>query len=151
VDSAGLVQVRWQAGLARSIGGLVKNAFAGAEYRWTVALAVASALAFLSLAPLGAALWAPLPSARLLGAYGYAVSAVVHGAVARRFGGGSGVEGLLQPLAGLSLCAVHLASAAVTTCRRGIVWRGTRYPLEALRAGCVRAADWPVSGAVGWE
>jgi glycosyltransferase involved in cell wall biosynthesis len=151
VDSGGLVRVRWQAGLVPSLGGLLKNGFAGAEYRWSVALAAASALAFLSLVPLAAAWWAPLPSARLLGLYGYAVSAAIHGTVARRFGGGSGLEGLLQPLAGLLLGGVHLASAALTTWRRGIVWRGTRYPLDALRAGCVRAADWPVDGAVGWE
>ncbi len=151
VDSGGLVQVRWQAGLVRSVGGLLKNGFAGAEYRWSVALGASCGLAFLSLAPLAAAVWAPLPSARLLGLYGYAVSAAIHGTVARRFGGGSGVEGLLQPLAGLLLGGVHLASAAVTTWRRGIVWRGTRYPLDALRAGCVRAGDWPVDGAVGWE
>jgi hypothetical protein len=129
----------------------VKNGFAGAEYRWSVALGASCGLAFLSLAPLAAAAWAPLPSVRLLGLYGYAVSAAIHGTVARRFGGGSGVEGLLQPLAGLLLGGVHLASAAVTTWRRGIVWRGTRYPLDALRAGCVRAGDWPVDGAVGWE
>ena len=151
VDSGGLVQVRWQAGLVRSLGGLVKNGFAGAEYRWSVALGATSALAFLSLAPFAAAAWAPLVSIRLVGLYGYAVSAAIHGTVARRFGGGSGAEGLLQPIAGLALCGVHLASAALTTWRRGIVWRGTRYPLDALRAGCVRAADWPVDGAVGWE
>lgn len=151
VDSGGLVQVRWQAGLVPSIGGLLKNGFAGAEYRWSVALAAASVLAFLSFAPLAAVAWAPLPSARLLGLYAYGVAAAIHGTVARRFGGGSGVEGLLQPLAGLALGGVHLASAALTTWRCGIVWRGTRYPLDALRAGCVRAADWPADGAVGWE
>jgi hypothetical protein len=31
-----------------------------------------------------------------------------------------------------------------------VAWRGTRYPLPALRARCVRERDWPADRAVGW-
>ncbi len=151
VDSGGLVSVRWQPGLGRSMGGLLKNAFAGVEYRWWSALAVALAVAALSAGPALLALGAPIAAARLTALYAFAVAAVVHGGVSRRFGGGSGAEGILLPACGLALGAVLVASAAVTTWRGGIVWRGTRYPLAALRAGCVRAADWPAEKAVGWR
>lgn len=151
VDSGGLVAVRWQAGLVRSLGGLVKNLFAGAEYRWPRALLGSLGLAFLSAVPLAAALLAPEPVARGIALYALATSIAVHGVAARQFGDGSGLEGLLLPLAGLSLAAVLLVSAVAATLRGGIVWRGTRYPLAALRRGCLRAADLPVAGAVGWD
>ena len=129
----------------------MKNAFAGAEYRWSVAFAAAGALLATSLGPPLAALLAPEASARLVGLAGWALAAGVVGTVARRFGGGSGLEGVLVPFTGPALAAVVLTSALVTTARGGIVWRGTRYPLDELRRGCVRERDWPPEAAVGWE
>ncbi len=151
VDSGGLVAVRWQSGLLASMGGLVKNLFAGVEYSWPRSLLAALWLAFLSGAPLAAVLLAPEPAARGIALYALATSMVVHGTVARQFGDGSGLEGLLFPPAGLALAALLLVSAAAATLRGGIVWRGTFHPLAALRRGCLRAADLPVAGAVGWD
>jgi hypothetical protein len=151
VDSGGLVSVRWNAGFAASWAGLLKNAFAGTEYRWGIALASAAALAATSLGPALAALLAPGLPARVVGLAGWAIAGGVVGTVARRFGGGSGLEGLLVPITGAALAAVVLASAILTTTRRGIVWRGTRYPLADLRAGCVRERDWPPNASVGWD
>jgi hypothetical protein len=75
---------------------------------------------------------------------------LVHGAVARRLSEGSGVEGLLFPVAASLLGGVLLASALAAGWRGGVRWRGTLYPLADLRAGLVREADWPRAGAVGW-
>ena len=151
VDSAGLVSVRWQAGFLLSVLGLVKNAFASMEYRWGLALRLSAAVAFLSAAPLLAVLLAPAPAARALGLFALAASAAVHGTVARRFGGGTGLEGLLLPACGLALAAVFPLSAAATTLRGGVRWRGTFYPLAALRAGCLRLDDLPAERAAGWQ
>jgi hypothetical protein len=105
----------------------------------------------MAAAPLAAALLAPSPAARGLGLAALAVSAAVHGQVARRFGGGTGLEGMLLPACGLALAAVFPLSAAATTLRGGVRWRGTFYPLAALRAGCLRVSDLPAQRAAGWE
>ena len=75
---------------------------------------------------------------------------VSHGLVSHDVAGGRVLEGILFPAAAVALIGVLLWSAAAATLRGGIVWRGTRYPLPALRAGCVREADWPARRAVGW-
>lgn len=151
VDSGGMVRVRWQHGLGASFAGLIKNGFAGAEWSWARVAVGSAVLGALSLGPAVLAWGAPTPAIRLVATLVLAGTMAIHGAAARRLAGGSGLEGLAFPLCGLGLIAVLLTSAALATWRGGISWRGTLYPLAALRAGCVRESAWPSSGAVGWE
>lgn len=148
-----LVAVRWQAGFLPSVIGLVKNAFAATEYRPLVAVAAAGVILLAGLAPalvlaLSLALGAPV-AAGLSGA-ALALWALLHGAVARQTSEASGVEGLLFPVMASLLAAVLLWSGLTAGWRGGVRWRGTFYPLADLRAGAVRAADWPAARAAGW-
>jgi hypothetical protein len=148
--SDGLVSVRWQKGFVRSVLGLVKNAFAALEYRPGLAVAGALAGAFAGAAPVAVLLLGPGALARILAALAIAVAMLHHAVTARRVSGARGVEGLLMPACAVLLAGVVLGSAVVAWARRGIVWRGTHYPLDRIRAGCLRDDDLPTSGAVGW-
>jgi glycosyl transferase family 2 len=148
--SEGRVAVRWQNGFLASALGFVKNAFAALEYRTGLALAAGALGAFAGLAPLLLALLAPSPAARALGAAALALSLLHHALWARRLARGSGAEAILLPACLVVLSAVVLASAALARWRGGVVWRGTAYRLEDVRAGCLRDADLPASGAAGW-
>jgi glycosyltransferase involved in cell wall biosynthesis len=149
-DSDGLVAVRWQHGFLPSVLGLVKNAFAAVEYRMAAALGAAALGAFAAVAPLALLVLAPGTAARAVAAAALAISVVHHGITARHLARGSGAEGLLLPACALLLSGVLLASALSARWRGGVVWRGTRYRLEDVRAGCLREADLPASGAAGW-
>jgi glycosyltransferase involved in cell wall biosynthesis len=140
IDSGGLVEVRWQEGLWASMRGLLKNGFAESEYRWWRMLFNAFGVSLLAVVP-AAALVAGVD--RPLALAPVVLGAIFLGGTARRVSSGTGLEGVTLPLTGLALAVVGLASAALTTARRGIVWRDTRYPLDELRAACVRDADWP--------
>jgi hypothetical protein len=143
--------VRWQPGLRASFNGLLKNSFGLWAWKWPRALVAVSALGFVTAAPAVAAWAAPTPLLRGVAALVLVLSMTLHGAAARRSASGSGLEGLTFPLCGLGLMGVLLTSAILATWRGGIVWRGTLYPLAALRAGCVCEADWSAANAVGWE
>jgi hypothetical protein len=148
--SEGRVAVRWQNGFLASALGLVKNAFAALEYRTALALAAGALGAFAALAPLLLALLGPSPVARALGAAALGLSVLHHAVWSRRLARGSGAEGILLPACLLVLSAVVLASAALARWRGGVVWRGTAYRLDDVRAGCLREGDLPPSGAAGW-
>jgi len=152
-DSGGLVSVRWQDGFVASMRGLLKNFFAGVEYRWTGTARVAIGLPLATTFPAAYLVWA-VGRGRLGLAGGVAaliclISTALLGAAARRFAFGRGAEGLLLPVMGPCLAGVALASAVGTTWRRGIVWRGTRYALAELKAGAVSEAQWPTDSAPG--
>jgi len=148
-ESGGLVSVRWQHGFLPSALGLVKNAFAALEYRAGAAVACGALAIAGGVLPLALAVAAPASAARALALAALLVSIAYHALWARR-ARGSGAEGLVMPACAALLGAVVLASAAAAWRRGAVIWRGTRYPLDLLRAGCLRAADLPREGAVGW-
>jgi hypothetical protein len=153
ISGGGLVAVRWQHGLGPSVLGLVKNAFAGTEFRPGVAALAALALALAGLGPLLVALVALAhgqSAAAALAGGALLLGVSIHGGAARRLAGGSGLEGLALPLSSALLSGVLIGSTAVALWRGAVVWRGTRYPLAELRRGCVRIEDWPVEAAAGW-
>jgi hypothetical protein len=150
-DSGGLVQVRWQHGFLPSVLGLVKNAFAALEYRPGRAIASALAAAFAGAAPLAVLVAGPGLIPRALAAAALALAVAHHAEAARRLSGSSGAEGLLMPLCAVLLGAVVAGSAAAAWARGGVVWRGTRYPLERVRAGCLRDDELSPAAAVGWD
>lgn len=149
-DSEGRVAVRWQHGFLPSVLGLVKNAFSAVEYRPGAAAAAAAGGALLGAVPPIVALAGPGPLARALAGAALLAALLHHGSSARRLARGSGAEGLLAPACALLLGAVVLGSAIAARWRGAVVWRGTRYGLREVRAGCLREADLPSAGAAGW-
>jgi hypothetical protein len=148
-QGAGFLALRWQPGFRASLRGLVKNGFAGLEYRWGRVAGVAAALALLGAGPWVGVTAGP-SGARAAGLAALAAAWLVHGGAARRSARGSGWEGACATGCALLLGGVLVASAALASARGAVVWRGTRYPLRELRAQCVRARDWPAERAVGW-
>jgi hypothetical protein len=156
-DSGGTVRVRWQRGFVASMRGLLKNFFAGTDYSWLttmrtvilVPLATTFPAVYLATSLATSAWSSPLPAGRVVAALALALPVALLGAAARRLTGGRGPEGLLLPLLGVCLALVALASALLATLRGAVIWRGTRYALQELRAGSVRDADWPTGGAPG--
>lgn len=132
VLGADRLSVAWYDSVGGLVRGLEKNAFAGADYRvWLVCGGVLVQVAFVFW-PLAAVFVAPGPARWLwLGAV-----AVMLGAAAdnQRFDGGRPWHGLFLP-AGLAVINYAiLRSMVLTVWRRGIVWRGTHYPLRDLKA-----------------
>ena len=152
LDADGLVSVRWQNGLLATLRGLEKNAFAGCEWRGSLAvLAVLLVLASTVLPYLPLVLPLPLaPWTHPLAVLAAGLPLLAVGLSARRVSGGSGLEGLLAPLAALALAGVIAWSTVLTLARGGVLWRGTFYPLDLLRRNCVREWSMSAAGAVGW-
>jgi GT2 family glycosyltransferase len=149
VDSAGLVKVRWNSGFLKTLGGLEKNGFAGAEWRWGMTLVGAAFGAAIFLGPLCALVFGD-SLAKGLALIAIVIAVAVHSAGARRVAGGSGLDGLAYPLCDAGLMGAFLWSALRATASGGVRWRGTFYPLAKLRAGCVRESAFPKRNAVGW-
>ena len=129
VGAGEAVRVRWAVGLRDQIQVLEKNAFGGLGYSPAFALAASLVTLVGSLAPLwllagGHCWWG------WLGLMCMQVCAMVSapGLGSPRW------AGLFFPLAGVLLVFIMLRSCWLGMRRGGIVWRGTFYSLEELRA-----------------
>ncbi|MBX7187947.1 MAG: glycosyltransferase [Vicinamibacteria bacterium] len=150
LTSDGMVRVQWQHGLVATLRGLEKNAFSGCEWNTALAIAAIVGVAGAALLPY-LPLLVPAPGWTLpLAFLAAALPVVLVAASARRLSGGSGIEGLLAPVGALTLGGVIAWSTLLALLRRGIVWRGTFYPLRELRRRCVREWGMSAKDAIGW-
>lgn len=127
------VRVEWYGSLRAMIRGLEKNFFAAARFSLIRAIALAGGTAAFAVAPwIGLVTgpgWVRAAGAVAIAAHGFAATAV-----ARRLAR-SILPLLLMPAGALVLAYALVRSAWVCTRDGGITWRGTRYPLGALREG----------------
>ncbi len=150
LDADGLVSVRWQNGLLATLRGLEKNAFAGCEWRGSLAVLVVLLVLASTLLPYLPLVLTLAPWTHPLAVLAAGLPLLAVGLSARRVSGGSGLEGCLAPLAALALAGVIAWSTVLTLARGGILWRGTFYPLDQLRRTCVREWSMSTASAVGW-
>ncbi len=130
-----LISLRWAHGAMGVVNNLTKNFFAVLSFQWPRTLISAVGLAFLNFGPfLGVWLahgWARAPYLVALGSM-----FVIYIGISRR----SPVPPyyfLLHPVSTALFIYTLLRSMALTLWNDGIVWRGTKYPLEELRKGMV--------------
>jgi glycosyltransferase involved in cell wall biosynthesis len=135
VFGADLISIRWARGARGVVDNLTKNFFAVLSFQWWRTLLSAFGLAFLNLMPfLGVWLahgWERLP-------YGVALSSMflIYLGMSWR----SGVPAYyfaLHPVSTALFIYTLLRSMFHALWNDGIIWRGTRYPLEELRKGMV--------------
>jgi len=130
-----LISLRWARGARGVVDNLTKNFFAVLSFQWWRTLISAFGLAFLNLGPfLGVCLahgWARLP---------YAIALLSMFAIYVGMSWRSRVPAyyfLLHPLSTALFIYTLLLSMFHALWNDGIIWRGTRYPLEELRKGMV--------------
>jgi glycosyltransferase involved in cell wall biosynthesis len=130
-----LISIRWAKGAAGVVRNLTKNFFAVLSFQWWRTLISAFGLLFLNLMPfLGVLLahgWMRLPYAiALLSMFLIYVGMSWRSAVPAYYF-------LLHPVSTILFTYTLLRSMFHTLWNDGIVWRGTKYPLEELRKGMV--------------
>lgn len=132
VVGTGKLTVEWYSSWRDLQTGLMKNLYAGVDYRPGLVLGGALAnLVLLSWPLLAAALLEG--TARWLYVALLAVVAAEAACLARYFGT-SRWAGLAMPLYGLAGAWLMLRALVLTHLQGGIRWRGTFYPLDALRS-----------------
>ena len=130
-----LISLRWAKGAMGMVNNLTKNFFAILSFQSWRLLLSAFVLAFLNLGPfLGVCLahgWQRVP-------YAVAVTAIFGIYVGMSWK--SDVPAyyiVLHPVNTLLFVYIMLRSMTLTLARKGVIWRGTFYPLEELRRGMV--------------
>jgi glycosyltransferase involved in cell wall biosynthesis len=128
-----LISLRWCRGAMGVVNNLSKNFFAVLAFQWPRALAAVLALAFLNLMPfLGIALapgWEKLP-------YGGALFSMF--LIYLGMSWKSSIPAyyfVLHPISSTLFAYTVLRSMYLTLVQGGIIWRGTKYPLEELKKG----------------
>jgi glycosyltransferase involved in cell wall biosynthesis len=135
VFGADLISIRWAHGAMGVVNNLTKNFFAVLSFQWPRTLVSAFGLAFLNLMPfLGLWLahgWERVPYAiALVSMFAIYVGMSWHSKVPAYYF-------LLHPISTALFVYTLLRSMFLTLSNDGIIWRGTKYPLEELRKGMV--------------
>ena len=130
-----LISIRWARGAMGVVNNLTKNFFAVLSFQWWRTLISAFGLAFLNLMPFfGVWLahgWARVPYAvALLSIFLIYLGMSWRSAVPPYYF-------FLHPISTVLFVYTLLRSMFLTLWNDGIVWRGTKYPLEELRKGMV--------------
>jgi glycosyltransferase involved in cell wall biosynthesis len=130
-----LISLHWAKGAFGIVNNLTKNFFAVLSFQWTRTVASIIGLGFLNLGPfLGVCLahgWARVP---------YAIALVSLFLIYYGMSACSAVPAyyfFLHPVSTSLFMYTLLRSMVQTLSNDGIVWRGTKYPLEELRKGMV--------------
>jgi glycosyltransferase involved in cell wall biosynthesis len=135
VSGLGLVVVEWYATLRELVDGLMKNAFAGVDYSLVKVAGSTLALFLMNVWPFVAVFVTDGPTRAL---YGVCVLLIVLiFAISARFGGARLAFVLAYPVAALLFAWIMWRSALIAVTRGTITWRGTAYPLAAMRANKV--------------
>jgi hypothetical protein len=135
VFGGNLISIRWAHGAFGIVNNLTKNFFAVLSFQWWRTLLSAFGLAFLNYGPfLGLWLahgWARIP---------YAIALVSLFLIYVGMSWRSAVPPyyfFLHPVSTTLFIYTLLRSMILTLWNDGIVWRGTKYPLQELRKGMV--------------
>ena len=130
-----LISIHWARGAMGIVDNLTKNFFAIMSFQWWRAIASCVALLFLNLGPfLGVWLahgWARVPYAVAL----FSMFSIYWG-MSRR----SAIPPyyfLLHPISTALFTYTMLRSTLLTLWQGGVIWRGTKYPLDELKRGLV--------------
>jgi len=124
-----LVLVHWAKGARGIVRGLTKNLFASVNFRTPVMLVACAAVVILFLAPLAGLAWWPTMLPALM-------SVCCIAACFRIMSVRSLIDeqyGWLYPVAVLLMAWAMVRSMFSVWMRRGVMWRGTFYPLRELR------------------
>jgi glycosyltransferase involved in cell wall biosynthesis len=135
VFGADLISIRWANGAMGVVNNLTKNFFAILSFQWWRSLIAAFGLAFLNLMPF-VGVWLAHGWERLPYAVALSSMFLIYLGMSWR----SGVPAYyfaLHPLSTVLFVYTLLRSMFHTLWNDGIVWRGTKYPLEELRKGMV--------------
>ena len=127
-----LIRLRWAKGALGVVNNLTKNLFSLLQFNWPRALIAAFVLAVFNLGiPAGIVL---APGLTRIGfVIAFAIVASLYWGMSRRVDLSPGYF-LLYPVAAALFIFAILRSTIVTLWQGGIVWRGTKYPLEQLRS-----------------
>lgn len=132
VNGIGALSVAWYANVGELVRGLTKNTFAGVDYRaWMILGGVAAHGIFVFWPIIAVFATHGLERAMYVATVGVMM---LVGADYARFAGQRAWHGALSPAGLLVMDYIMLRSMIVTFWQRGIVWRGTHYPLRDLRA-----------------
>jgi cellulose synthase/poly-beta-1,6-N-acetylglucosamine synthase-like glycosyltransferase len=130
-----LITIRWAKGATGVVNNLTKNSFAILSFQWLRVLVSVVALILLNLVPFIGVIFAPgwvrVPYALALGSmFSIYVGMSWKSAVPAYYF-------LLHPISTILFAYTMLRSMILALWQGGVIWRGTKYPLEELKRGLV--------------